>query len=149
MTPSRERLQTQVRRFYDELWNQWRFELADELVAPELEFRGSLGTELRGPEGFLKYARGIRAAFPDFHNDVRELIVDERQSAAAARLSYSGRHEGALFGVPPTGRRITYAGAAFFRFDDRARMVRGWVLGDLAHLFGQLGIGDISALRDR
>jgi steroid delta-isomerase-like uncharacterized protein len=149
MTPSRGRLQTQVRRFYAELWNQCRFELADELLAPDLEFRGSLGTEVRGRDGLVEYARGIRAAFPDFHNEVRELVADERQRAAAARLRYSGRHEGALLGVAPTGRRITYAGAAFFRFDDRARMVRGWVLGDLAHLLGQLGIGDISALQDR
>jgi steroid delta-isomerase-like uncharacterized protein len=149
MTPSRERLQTQVRRFYDELWNQWRFELADELLAPDLRFRGSLGTEVRGREGFLDYARGIRAAFPDFHNDVQELVADDRQRAAAARLRYSGRHEGALLGVAPPGRRITYAGAAFFGFDDQARVVRGWVLGDLAQLFDQLGIGDVSALRDR
>jgi steroid delta-isomerase-like uncharacterized protein len=149
MTPSRECLQTQVRRFYDELWNQWRFDLADELLAPELEFRGSLGTEVRGREGFLEYARGVRGAFPDFHNDVRELIADEGRRAAAARLRYSGRHEGALLGVAPTGRRISYAGAAFFRFDDRARVVRGWVLGDLADLFVQLGIRDLSALQDR
>ena len=144
MTPSRQCLETQVRRFYDELWNQWRFDLADELLAPELEFRGSLGTEVRGREGFLEYARGVRGAFPDFHNDVRELVADERRRAAAARLRYSGRHEGALLGVAPTGRRISYAGAAFFRFDDRARVVRGWVLGDLADLFVQLGIRDLS-----
>jgi steroid delta-isomerase-like uncharacterized protein len=148
MTPSRERLQTQVRRFYEELWNQWRFELADHLLAPDLEFRGSLGAEVRGREGFLEYARGVRAAFPDFHNDVRELIADERQRAAAARLCYSGSHQGVIFGVAPTGHRITYAGAAFFRFDDQARVVSAWVLGDLARLFGQLGIGGVGAPPD-
>jgi steroid delta-isomerase-like uncharacterized protein len=142
---SRDRLELQVRRFYEDLWNQWRFNLVDELLAPDLEFRGSLGTEIRGRQGFLEYARGIRAAFPDFHNELQETITDERHRGVAARLSYSGKHEGPIFGVAATGRRITYTGAAFFRFDDHARILRAWILGDLANLWRQLGIGDVTA----
>jgi hypothetical protein len=96
MTPARHRLETQVRRFYDELWNQWRFGLADELFAPDLGFPGSLGTEVRGPQGFLEYARMVRAAFPDFHNQVQDVVIDEGESAVAAQLSYSGTHEGPI-----------------------------------------------------
>jgi hypothetical protein len=62
------------------------------------------------------------------------------------RKSYSGTHEGSIFGVAPTGRRVTYAGAAFFRFDDEARIARAWVLGDPVSLFNQLGLKDVSLL---
>jgi steroid delta-isomerase-like uncharacterized protein len=146
MPPSRHRLETQVQRFYDELWNQWRFELADELLAPDLSFRGSLGAEVRGPQGFLDYARMVRAAFPDFHNEIQDLIIDEGKGSAAAQLTYSGTHRGAIFGSAPTGRRVTYAGATFFRFDGKARIASAWVLGDLITLLTQLGLKDMSRI---
>jgi hypothetical protein len=41
---------------------------------------------------------------------------------------------------------FTYAGAAFFRFDDEARIVQAWVLGDLVSRFNQLGLKDVSLL---
>jgi predicted ester cyclase len=94
-------LESRVRRFYAELWNQWRLELAAELLAPELEFRGWLGDAVRGREGFVDYATRVRAAFPDFHNEIQELVVaDER---VAARLRYSGTHQGTIFGAAPSG----------------------------------------------
>jgi len=52
-------LESTVRRFYDQLWNQWRFELAAELLAPELEFRGSFGDAVRGRDRFIAYARRV------------------------------------------------------------------------------------------
>jgi hypothetical protein len=52
-------LESRVRRFYAELWNQWRFDLAAELLAPELEFRGSLGDAVRGHDGFIDYAAAL------------------------------------------------------------------------------------------
>jgi steroid delta-isomerase-like uncharacterized protein len=131
-------LESNVRRFYDELWNRWRFELAAELIAPELEFRGSLGDTVRGRDGFIAYARHVRAAFPDFRNEVEELVVD--RDRVAARLRYSGTHEGLIFGAKPSGERISYAGAAFFAFDAEGRIARAWVLGDLVTLLGQLGL---------
>jgi predicted ester cyclase len=91
---------------------------------------------VRGRDGFIAYAQAVRAAFPDFHNEVRELLID--QGRAAACLEYSGTHRGPILAVAPTDRRITYRGAAFFWFDEQARIARGWVLGDLVNLLKQL-----------
>ena len=57
---------------------------------------------------------------------------------AAARLLYSGTHTGPLLGVPATGRRFEYAGAAFFTVT-HGLLASAWVLGDLVGLRGQLG----------
>ena len=127
-----------VRRYYEELWNQWNFALADTLIDADIAFRGSLGTEVRGRAGFTGYMESVRAAFPDFRNTIEEMIAEG--DALAARLTYEGTHRGALFGVPPTGRRIRYAGVAIFHFNG-GRIVRGWVLGDTAGLKAQLGSG--------
>jgi steroid delta-isomerase-like uncharacterized protein len=134
----RDLVETGIRRFYYELWNDWRLDLAEQLLSPELEFRGSLGKEVRGRDGFVAYAQIVRAAFPDFHNEVRELVIDGDR--AAALLEYSGTHRGRIFAIAETGRTIRYRGAAFFRFDEHARIANAWILGDLVNLLKQLGV---------
>jgi predicted ester cyclase len=138
---TRTRIATRVRSFYEELWNQWRFDLVDELLAPGLVFRGSLGIEVSGREGFIEYATHVRAAFPDFYNRIDELVVEEGR--AAARLHYMGTHEGMIFPTARRGVRVAYSGAAFFTFDQEMRITRAWVLGDLVPLFRQLGLTTI------
>src|SRR5262245_28806854 len=123
-----------VRRYY-EMWNRWDFALADELIAEDISFRGSLGVEVRGREGFRGYMRAVRAALPDFHNHIEELIAEGDK--VAARLTYTGTHRGELFGVRPTGRQVSYAGVAIFRIV-AGRIIEGWVLGDVHGLVQQL-----------
>src|SRR5262249_3791855 len=65
-----------VQRWYQEMWNEWNLGLVDELVAPELVFRGSLGTLIQGREGLRGYIQEVRAAFPDFHNRIDVLVAE-------------------------------------------------------------------------
>jgi hypothetical protein len=51
-----------VRRFSEELWNQWRLDLAAEILADDLRFRGSLGTHEHGRPAFLAYVERVRIA---------------------------------------------------------------------------------------
>jgi predicted ester cyclase len=124
-----------VRSFYDDLWNGWDDSLIDTVLSPSFEFRGSLGTSTTGRDGWRSYRDTVRAGSADFHNEVVALVVDG--ASAAARLRYSGTHTGELLGIPATGRRFEYAGAAFFTVDD-GLLGSAWVLGDLAGLRGQL-----------
>jgi steroid delta-isomerase-like uncharacterized protein len=125
-----------VRRWYQEMWNRWDLDVADEIVHPLVTFRGSLGAEMNGVGAVKDYIRSVRDAFPDFHNRIEELVGEA--DTVVARLTYTGTHRGALFGFAPTGRRIEYAGVAIFALRD-GRIVRGWVLGDLYGLRRQLG----------
>jgi predicted ester cyclase len=104
-----------------------------------LRLPGHVG-EPRGPEGWRGYRDLIRAGSSDFHNDIRSLLVDGDR--AAARLRYSGTHDGLLAGLPATGRRFTYAGAAFFTAR-AGKLAEAWVLGDLAGLRAQLNSGPL------
>lgn len=129
-----------VRHFFDEMWNPWNFEKADELLAPEIVFRGTLGDELHGRDAFRAYMRKVQAAFPDFHNAIEEISAEEDR--VVARTRYRGTHRGEIFGLAPTGKAITYAGAAFFRIAD-GKIVHGWVLGDIVSLLRQLGASSL------
>ncbi len=124
-----------IRRYYHEMWNRWNFALAHQLLAPRIRFRGSLGVEVRGIEAFKGYMRHVQSAFPDFSNTIEEVV--SQRTRIVARLSYRGTHRGELFGIPPTGKRIAYSGAAFFRIS-RGKIAAGWVLGDTAALIRQL-----------
>jgi SnoaL-like polyketide cyclase len=95
-----------VRRFYNELWNQWRLDLIDELLSPELRFRGSRGSTLTGRDAFRRYVEETRAAFPDCHNQ-----GSTKPGWSATRMP-SGRH---------SSRRATTA-------NPRRRVSSNWTL---------------------
>jgi len=124
-----------VRRFYDELWNRWNDAAVDEVLFEDFAFRGSLGTETHGRSEWRSYRDAIRTGSTDFHNEVVTLVAAGDQ--AAARLRYTGTHTGPMAGMPATGRRFSYDGAAFF-VGSGGRLVSAWVLGDLEALRRQL-----------
>jgi steroid delta-isomerase-like uncharacterized protein len=102
-----------VQRYYAEMWNRWDLSLAEELLAPGLKFRGSLGTETEGIREFCRYARSVWMGFPDFHNEITEIVAEG--DVVVARLVYTGTHRGDVLGIAATGRLVRYEGVAWFR----------------------------------
>lgn len=125
-----------VRRYYEQLWNTWDTALADQVIAADITFRGSLGLSVQGINSFKEYMAMVQGAFPDFHNTIEELIAEGDQ--VAARMTYSGSHRGELYGLAPTGKHVTYSGIAIFRIKGD-KIVTGWVIGDALGLMKQLG----------
>ena len=52
-------------------------------------------------------------------------------------MQFSGTHSGPFLGHAPTGKRVSWQGAALFTFRG-GRIAELWVLGDLAALEAQL-----------
>lgn len=125
-----------IRRFYEELWNEWRLDLAAEIVASDVRFRGSLGSSLVGREDFVAYVERVRNAFPDWHNRIDEIIASDDR--VVTRMIWSGTHRGRLGEIEPTGARVEYMGAAFFRLADGV-IEDAWVVGDTQELWRALG----------
>jgi predicted ester cyclase len=126
-----------VRRFYDELWNRWWLGAAGEIVSDALRFRGSLGAVCEGSDDFRRYVEAVRGAFPDWHNHIEEILaVGDR---VVTRMTWTGTHRGRLGDVEPTGARVEYAGAAFFRLTD-GLIEEAWVVGDTQELWRALGV---------
>ena len=124
-----------VRRYYEDLWNRWDLSLANELLSPDLKFRGSLGLDAGGIRAFRRYARTVWLAFPDFHNEIEEMIAEGDR--VVARLTYSGTHRGEIFGIAATGRRMEYSGVALVRIAD-GKISEVYVVGDRLALMQQL-----------
>jgi steroid delta-isomerase-like uncharacterized protein len=117
------------------MWNQWDKSVFEQILAPDIVFRGSLGQEKRGYAGLSEYMDFIRTAFPDFTNRIEDVVSEGDR--AFARLQYTGTHEGEIFNVAPTHRRISYAGAALFSFA-KGKIREVWVLGNIYGLLRQL-----------
>ncbi len=128
-------MKTLVERFYRQLWNQWDDDAVDQVISADFIFRGSLGTETVGCDGWRAYRDVIRTGSPDFHNQVIELIA--QPGRAAARIECRGHHLGPLLGRAASGRRFAYPAAAFFTGANGV-LTAAWVLGDLDRLRRQL-----------
>lgn len=126
-----------VESFYADVWNRKDEAQARRILAADLDFRGSLDDLRTGAEGFLDYARLIHAALEGFTCTIRELMVDGDR--VAARMAFHGTHQGPMFGVAATGKRIEWAGAAFF-LTGGGQIRRLWVLGDVDSVKRQLGL---------
>jgi steroid delta-isomerase-like uncharacterized protein len=125
-----------VRRFYDELWNEWRLDVADEILAEDIEFRGSLGSVEHGRDAFKRYVERVQAAFPDWHNQVDELFT--AGDRVVARLTWTGTHRGPLGNVAATGNRVSYVGVGLFTVSGEL-IRRAWIVGDTQELWRALG----------
>ena len=117
-----------VRDFYARLWEAGDRAAADDILHPELVFRGSIGMEKHGIDGFWEYLTLVRTALGDYRCDVLSLVTDGPK--AAAKMYFHGEHRAEFLGTAPTHRRIGWHGAAFFEARD-GRLSDIWVLGDV------------------
>jgi predicted ester cyclase len=123
-----------VQEYYS-MWNSKDFSKAAELLDSDVRFRGSLDIEANGLDGFLDYANLLISAFPNLYHAI-EISVFEGDTAAVY-VTYTGKHEGEIFGYAPTHKRICYTGASFFHFKNE-KIYSINVLGDLNSLHKQL-----------
>ncbi|MDQ4116652.1 MAG: ester cyclase [Actinomycetota bacterium] len=91
-----------------------------------------------GPEGLRQAAAMFRAALPDWHSDLEQLVAED--DVVVERFTARGTHTGeALMGVPASGRTIVLAGINVFRIAG-GRIVERWGRLDELGLLRQLGL---------
>jgi steroid delta-isomerase-like uncharacterized protein len=139
-TPEEERNAAVIRRNYDEIWNQGKYEVAEEIVAKDFQDHPptrffDIGRV--GPASLQEAARKFRVAFSDFH-DTTEMVVAEGDKVAYLG-TISGTSDGVLFGFPPTGAKMEVRGINFFRLKD-GQVVERWGQFDVLTMMQQLGL---------
>lgn len=81
--------------------------------------------------------QGMMGGFPDFHAEVEKVYHAENVVVGEARVT--GTHSGLFAGVPPTERRVHYAMAAVFEFEED-RLICEKVYFDIATILRQIGV---------
>lgn len=126
-----------IESFYYNVWNRADEDLARRLLTPDFRFRGSLGEEKISPEGFIEYMRMIHQALGNYECLIEDLITNDNR--AATQMRFRGIHQNTFMGAAPTGRKIEWAGAAFFTISND-KIAKLWVLGDIYTLSEQLKV---------
>jgi steroid delta-isomerase-like uncharacterized protein len=137
---STEQNKTNFKRLYNEVFNQGKLEVADDLVGPnvvEHQQQPGVSPGATGPELVKQIAQFYRSAFPDLHIAVDDLIAEGDQ--VVARLTISGTHQGELIGIPPTGKRVQVSSTDIIRFEN-GKAAEHWGITDLMGMMQQLGV---------
>ncbi len=128
-----------VRRFVKEFWSGDNLAAADELMATDaVVHEPVVGT----PADLKSVAGAIRAAFPDWHSTVEEMIVEGDR--VVERWTGRGTHRGEWQGIPPTGRRVAVPGVVFYRISG-GKIVEFRGRFDRMSLMEQLGVAPSTA----
>ena len=76
------------------------------------------------------------SAFPDWHWEIRNLVVDG--DFIAGHFMVTGTHRGAFQGIEATGRRVTISEFTFYRLED-GKFAEVWDLADMDAVIRQIG----------
>jgi steroid delta-isomerase-like uncharacterized protein len=76
------------------------------------------------------------SAFPDWHWEVRNLVVDGDH--IAGHFTVTGTHRGAFQGIEATGRRVTISEFTFYRLED-GKFAEVWDHADMDAVMRQIG----------
>jgi predicted ester cyclase len=79
----------------------------------------------------------FRSAFPDWHEEIVQLVAEG--DAVAGRFRCSGTHRGEFLGEDPTGKRMEVEEVFFIRVED-GRFVDFWALEDSLKRMRQLDL---------
>lgn len=127
-----------IYRLIDEVWNQRKLDILDEIVAPDAVIHSPMIPDLnRGPEGAKQYVRLFWAAFPDLHITTDDMVAEGDK--VALRWSARGTHQGRLMGIEPTGRQMTITGQAIYQIA-AGQIKDDWINADTLGMLQQLAV---------
>lgn len=111
--------------------------LGRELMSADIIARGLDAEPQIGIDAVMQYGRMMFSAFPDGHHVLEEVIAEGDK--VVTRGTFKGTHQGALMGIPPTGKRISFS---VVHIDDviNGKIVEHWGQGNIPDLMQQIGM---------
>lgn len=127
-----------ISRYFEEVWNQGRLDVLDELIAPNyINHSPGLPNLPPGPSGLKPIVAALRQGLPDVHYVIKDMVVTADK--VAVRVSMTGTHRGVFFGLPATGRPVSVDQLQIERIEN-GQIVEHWRQTDELGLLRQLGL---------
>jgi predicted ester cyclase len=124
-----------VEKFYRQLWDEQSKQAIPSVLEENFSFRGSLGQEKRGHNGFSEYVDRVHLALGEYKCHIEQLVAEGDK--VFAKMRFTGIHQNEFLGFKATNKRVSWAGCALFSFKNQL-ICDVWVLGDLKALEAQL-----------
>jgi steroid delta-isomerase-like uncharacterized protein len=130
-----------VRRFFEEVCNRRRVEVADELFAANHRYHDpSIPGVADGPAGIRQNPGPVvpyQNAFSNAHWHIEDMLAE--RDTVVTRWWGSGTQDGDLPGIPATGRQVVVPGLWLQRIAD-GKIVESWHVWDTLGMLQQLGV---------
>ena len=129
-----------VYRWFEEVWNQGKREVIDELMATDGVVHGladAEGNSISGTEGFHRFYDQFRGAFPDIVVNVEDICAEGDK--VVARCSVRATHTGGSLGFAATNAPIEIEGVAIVRIEN-GKIAEAWNHFDFLAMNRQLGV---------
>ena len=126
-----------ISRFIEEVINQGRLEVADQIVEENFIELDPLPGQRQGRDGLKEVIAMLRSAFPDMHWIVDESIASGDK--VVTRFTWTGTHRGPFMGIPATGRPVKVKGVVIDRLA-AGKMADSRILMDNVAMLQQLGV---------
>ena len=124
-----------VRHFFEEVWNKGNVAETESFLAPGFVSHNFLDVRIVGPSEYAGAVTDYRAAFPDLHTTLEDVLVDGDR--VVVRGLDRGTHRGNFLGLPASGREVTATWIEIFRMEN-GKAAEGWLESDSARLRDQL-----------
>jgi steroid delta-isomerase-like uncharacterized protein len=122
-----------VDEFVQALFTRGELDAVDRYLAPQyVDHDPPVPDAPSGREALRRAAAMFRAAFPDWHSDLEQLVAEG--DVVVERFTARGTHRGEFLGVPPTGGPVELAGINIFRIEDDLIVERWGRLDELGPL---------------
>lgn len=121
-----------IRAYYEEVWNQRRFDRASEFCDPKVVSHGVRFKRAQGLYPYVQEVIDLLAVFPDGRVELRDLVVcdsEELGTRIAAIWVLHGTYSGVPLYGPTTGTKVKLLGATHFELKD-GKILREWRLYD-------------------
>jgi steroid delta-isomerase-like uncharacterized protein len=127
-----------MRRYFEGAWEQGNLELLDELLAADYVNHNPATPETpTGPEGVKGVVSMFRSGMPDLAVIIEDMLAEGEK--VATRYTLEGTHGGELFGVPPTGKRLSIKSMTIERVSE-GKIREHWRVTDTLGMMQQLGV---------
>lgn len=122
---------------YQEIYNSNDLDALGEVVADDLLTPKIMPGMASGLEGAKQVHKKTLIGMPDWHTVIDDLIAEGDK--VVARITMTGTHTGDFYGIPATGRHVSFTGIYIARIAN-GKIVEHWGEEDAVSLLQQLGV---------
>jgi len=114
-----------IRELIEEVWNKRQPAAVDRYLVPNfIEHNPNIPPGLEGRKQFIT---AVQAGFSDYRAQIEQVIAEG--DLVVTRILWTGTQDGPFLGQPPSGRKLSFRTADFFRIEN-GKLAEHWDVVD-------------------
>jgi predicted ester cyclase len=116
-------------RWFQEVWNEGREDLIDDLMSQKSIVHGIAEGQSKGAEGFKSFYRNFKDQFSDIRVEIQEALSQDNLECALTHVTATHKE---------TGKKVSFSGLCMVRFEE-GKIAEAWNHYDFLSMHQQLG----------